>query len=240
MKTHYDLLTQISYYGLIPSNIRIESECVTGSLDRQFFEKMGRWLQLGNGEVEWAAKEPFPVGRWKDPPHVALANLHLEDLAAVCKFTRDYGFVTEKPREGTFRYPVSLPELRRRQELVRDAWLGGEKAKLLAEELELPNPHLSLHIGDKQSELAVNHLWTLIEILVLRDVAAKNTRICASSDCPARFFLPVRRGQKFCSHNCAILVNVRRFRQRQKKAMKLLEATEQEQARSRTNRRKQQ
>jgi PAS domain-containing protein len=48
--------------------------------------------------------------------------------------------------------------------------------------------------------------------LFLRDCGAKKTRVCVNPDCPAPYFLQTRKGQKFCTHRCAVLVNVRRFR----------------------------
>lgn len=44
-------------------------------------------------------------------------------------------------------------------------------------------------------------LWSLI-------------RMCENPDCPTPYFLEARKGQKYCSHKCAVLINVRRFRAR--------------------------
>ena len=75
-------------------------------------------------------------------------------------------------------------------------------------------------VGPKENELSIGSLRTLIEIFALQDCAAEKLGVCANPDCPARFFLKVRRGQNFCSHRCAVLINVRRFREREKRQTK--------------------
>jgi hypothetical protein len=214
MKYHYDIQSDIRYYGLIPKDVRSEGGQITGSVPL---------IQVGAG-MQSVSEKPFDYRRWKEPPHVVLANLRLDDLGAVTKFTREYGYVAGKARDN--RYQVDLERLAEQQERVRDAWIGFGHENDLAIELMLPSDHLSLHIAANGGEIAVNHLWTLIQILLLRDIAEERTELCASPDCPARYFLPARKGQKFCSHRCSVLVSVRRLRARQKKAMKLLEAAE--------------
>lgn len=39
-------------------------------------------------------------------------------------------------------------------------------------------------------------------------------KICENPDCPSPQFAQQRRGQKYCTHKCAVLMNVRRFRAR--------------------------
>ena|SRR5215469_12636544 len=203
MKSYYELNAAIRYYGLIPKDVRIENNHITGSLP---------YLRVWHA-VQSASERPFAFSRWKEPPHVVFANLRLDtgDLGPALKFTRDYGYISGRVHGD--RYRVDLSELKVRQQLVHDAWGPGGEIDL-AVDLMIPNRRLSLHIGAKESEIAVDSLWTLIEILVLRDLAAENTNLCANPDCPAPYFLTTRKGQKFCTHKCAVLINVRRFRQR--------------------------
>lgn len=44
-------------------------------------------------------------------------------------------------------------------------------------------------------------------------------KICANPDCPHPYFLQKRKGQIYCSHPCAVLINVRRFRERESGSM---------------------
>ena len=67
-------------------------------------------------------------------------------------------------------------------------------------------------------EIAVLELWNLVRFLFLRDYAAGKTRVCANKDCSSPHFLERREGQKYCTHKCAVLMNVRRFRERESKA----------------------
>jgi hypothetical protein len=75
-----------------------------------------------------------------------------------------------------------------------------------------------IDVNPRGVEIAVHDLWDLARLLFLRDFAAGRTKVCANEDCGSRYFLEQRKGQKFCSHNCAVLINVRRFRSRQVKA----------------------
>jgi hypothetical protein len=210
MNSYYALEAAIRYYGLIPKDVRVENNHITGSLP---------YISVGFG-VQNASERPFEFSRWKEPPHVVFANLRLEteDFGPARKFTRDYGYISGRVHGD--RYWVDLQELKRRQESVRNAWLGFGDETDLALDLMLPNRHLSLSIGPKKSEIAVDNLWTLIQILLLRDIAAQNTEICANPDCPAPYFLMTRKGQKFCTHKCAVLINVRRFREAQFKTQR--------------------
>jgi hypothetical protein len=202
VKYYYALWAAIRYYGLIPKDVRVETDHIAGSLPYII-------VLLG---VQYASERPFDFSRWKEPPHVVFANLDLNsgDLGPALKFTRQYGYISGRVIGD--RYRVDLAELKDRQELVRDAWvgLGGTDLEV---DLMVPNPHLRVSIGARESEIAVDSLWTLIQILVLRDSAAEKTDKCANPDCPAPYFLRTRKGQKFCSHKCAVLINVRRFRE---------------------------
>ena len=66
-------------------------------------------------------------------------------------------------------------------------------------------------------DIAVVDLWNLTRLLFLRDYSAGRTRVCSNPDCSSPYFLQQRRGQKYCTHKCAVLMNVRRFREREAK-----------------------
>lgn len=154
------------------------------------------------------AEVPFGLRRWKEPPHVALANLRPE-TAALLAFTRRYGVVSRHTLSGF----ISASDTGRFGEHLRQAWRGDEKV------LSQIGVDLSarLRVGPTGLEIVVDNLWTLIRLMFLRDWVAGRAKVCTSPDCPAPYFLAVRKGQKFCSQRCAVLINVRRFREREAK-----------------------
>ena len=144
--------------------------------------------------------------------HVVLANLQIDpqDLGPLVKFTREYGHLIG--REGGDVYRVSLGEVVDFQNWVRRAWQGD--AHFLQKDLEIAEVRFS--IGPKQNEVSIGTLRTLIAAFTLQHCSAGKLGVCANPECPAPFFLKVRRGQNFCTHRCAVLINVRRFREREK------------------------
>lgn len=106
------------------------------------------------------------------------------------------------------------------QELLRRAW---HEEALAIEALQYGVSHhaqqetygpLEVKVvgGVAGVELYARDLWSFIRVAFLADHSACKTRVCENSDCPAPYYLAARRGQKFCSHKCAVLINVRRFR----------------------------
>lgn len=203
MKSYYATTTRIRYYSTIPDRV---------------------WIAKDPDNVErlYASPETQPAdpARWREPPHVTLANLlpakesGLLDLKAVEKFTRTYGVLGEYPTHGQRVIdPVKIQGL---QGLLQQAWRG-ELEEL--DEIEMYNiaPETEISTTRDGIELRVRDLWTLIRILFLRDYGAGRARVCAITDCPRTpYFLQSRKGQMFCSHPCAVLANVRRFREEQR------------------------
>ncbi len=211
MKSYDDFKVRIRYYGLIPEAIRVEDGTVTGSVPL---------IHVLAG-MQSSSEEPFPFNHWKDPPHLAFANLRTNDLASVAKFTREYGYLAG--HKAVDRYRVDLQQLVELQELVQDTWRRLDTDSL-ATDLDLAEMHLS--VTTEGNELRIESLRTLIEILLLRDVAEDRIEICDNQKCITPYFLKSRQGQKCCSRPCVVQVNVDRFRARQKRAMRLLEEKE--------------
>jgi hypothetical protein len=184
MNSRYVVTTSIRYYKQLPPERDAQGVPIYGLL----------------------RPEHFVMG--KEPPHVALANLLLDDKA-LAAFTRRYGLV--------FVDPAQL------QDLLRKAWRGDKEA---LEYLTQKNHRASVCIRPDGVSIIADDAGTCACLLFLHDCLNGKTAICASPDCPAPYFLRARKGQKFCSHRCATLISVRRLRERQKKAMKLLEAVE--------------
>jgi hypothetical protein len=200
MKSYYAALARIRYYGEIPESVRIAKD--TANAERLYASR------------EAQAADP---AKWKEPPHFALVNLLLDkhtgllDLKSVEKFTRTYGLLVGHGQ------PIDHVQIQGLQELLQRAWRGEpgeiEKGDIAAETEFSPTRD--------GVEIQVSDLWTLIRILFLCDYAAGRARVCAIADCPRTpYFLQARKGQRFCSHECAVLDNVRRFREARRKARK--------------------
>lgn len=153
------------------------------------------------GVVSGAA---FDFSRWKDAPHVALANLR-DEPEAVLRFTRTYG-VLGKAKART----VSVRQLLQFRDSLRAAWEGSWTDNFFA----LAITHPALVAQPTGMVIAINDPWTLVQVLFAQDWAERPMMKCANPDCTAPYFCAVRRGQSFCSHKCAGLISVRRFRER--------------------------
>lgn len=151
---------------------------------------------------------PKDLARTKEPPHVALANL-LPDEKSLAKFTRTYGVIAGDALH--FR------------DILRKAWEGDRS---MLEWMSQRHNRASVYVESSGLRITADDAWEGACLLFLLDRQVGRAAKCASPDCPAPYFLRVRKGQKFCSHRCAVLVSVRKLRKRQQKAMRLLEATE--------------
>jgi hypothetical protein len=186
VQSHYAVTSTIRYYK--PSQ---NIDLVPGSPPR-----------LRVTFVETSGEAPFDFSRWKDAPHVALANLR-DDPEAVLRFVRVYGWFDQ-------RTYVPVREVLDCRDYLRQAWEGGVILFMLP---KAGNIFLSATPTGKH--LAVYELWSLIQILFARDWEEKRIKKCGNPDCPAPYFCAVRQGQKFCSQKCAVLINVRHFRERE-------------------------
>ena len=219
MKSYYALTARIPYYGTVHTKVWVEKDA-------------------SGAEHVYVSPETQPanVANWKEPPHVALANLRVDeetgllDRRAVERFTRTYGVLPEfGPDEPLANVllaawpearPIDLVNLRGLQELLRRAWRRepDEHDRILMEPLPPPTQLAATQNG---IEIRAGDLWTLIRVLFLRDSAEGRARVCANPDCNTlRYFLQARKGQVFCSHPCAVLINVRRFREAQRSKSK--------------------
>jgi hypothetical protein len=153
-----------------------------------------------------SSAEAFNISRWKDAPHVALANLR-DEPEAVWRFVRTYGLLARRKRKT-----ISVREVLEHRDSLRRAW-EGEEFNFFA----FPAWHgATLCAGQRGGFIvAIDALWPLIQVMFLQDWTEKRIEKCGSPDCPAPYFCAVRRGQKFCSQKCAVLINVRKFRTRE-------------------------
>ena len=151
---------------------------------------------------------PFSFSRWKDPPHVALANLRDEPAAAL-RFTRTYGVLAHGYKGGE-AITIPVGQVFGFRNKLRRAWDGDEQAMM-----DILNLQTFLWVRPTGIEIVPEDLWTLVRVVFARDWWDERAKKCENPDCPAPYFLAVRKGQKFCSQKCAVLINVRHFRERE-------------------------
>jgi hypothetical protein len=212
MESYYDTDAHIRYYGQVPDAVGKTGDAVwgTGIETTVFGDNIlsADWRSF----LETATEQPFDLSRRKEPAHEALANMTL-DVDSLYVFTKAWGFldadvdkdgrlVTRSEHVGPFR------------DLLQRAWKGEAKA---IEEMA-KNVKARVDVSTKGVDIALVDLWSLVRLLFLRDHKAGDTRVCANPDCSSPYFLQQREGQKYCTHKCAVLMNVRRFREREAKA----------------------
>ena len=189
MGSHYAITSTIRYYKMATA-----VEVLPGRSPRLRLEPCPN------------SQAPFDVSRWKDTPHVALANLR-DEPEAVLRFTRTYG-VLGGAKSGT----VSVRQLLQFRDNLRAAWDGSWTENFFA----LAITHPALVAQPTGMVIAVADPWTLVQVLFAQDWTEKRIKKCENPDChEVSYFCAVRKGQKFCSQKCAVLINVRQFRARE-------------------------
>lgn len=108
------------------------------------------------------------------------------------------------------------------QFLLRSAWTGDSEAMAghfqdgtLSEAFRVVSfDILQSYAMRRPSEvlLETEELWDYMRYLLLTDYAEQRLGVCDRADCPTPYFVQQRKGQRYCSHDCAVLENVRRFR----------------------------
>jgi hypothetical protein len=195
MRSHYAITSTIHYYKIAASV--------------EFLP--GRSPRLREAIPEGTAGGgPFDFSRWKDAPHVALANLR-DEPEAVLRFTRTYGVLGRDYYKGKAR-TVSVRQVLQLRDWLRRAW-EGDPYNFFAVAIT----HPSLVAQPTGMMIAVDDPWTLVQVMFAQDCSEGRIKKCANPDCPAPYFRAVRKGQKFCSQRCGVLINVRRFRDREAK-----------------------
>jgi len=184
--------------------------------------------------------------RWPDSPHVLLANRQMNH-AVLKMFTKVYGplyvprrilaedLVIRKSKDplGTALQLARtfVPDLNRAiemQKLLRRAWKGDQFAIVELEHGLMQNglrPWFGvtdkvLGLKDAPNDaltLWADDIWTVVRIAFLMDYKLRRAKVCSNPDCQTPYFVESRKGQEFCCHKCAVLINVRRFRERQTK-----------------------
>jgi hypothetical protein len=149
-----------------------------------------------------------PTKPWPEWVHVFLANMKLDERSRE-KFTWQF--------LGS-RTPWSEFSLRQAQERLRSLWReaanGGIRRRVNLGELKVS-------IAENGSlEIVALDAIAFAFVALLRDAAIGKAGICANPECENPYFLRNTKRNSFCSHPCAVLMNVRRFRAQKGKAKK--------------------
>jgi len=166
---------------------------------------------------------PLDMSRKKEPVHEGLANMTL-DVDSLYVFTKTWGLIAGDTDPLTGRFLTRPRDVQPFQHLLQKAWSGETYAiSKMAKDESVPVQWRYVTVpvvavSKRHIDIAVVDLWNLVRLLFMRDYAAGRTKVCANPDCPSPYFLQRRRGQKYCSHKCAVLANVRRFREKEAKA----------------------
>jgi hypothetical protein len=203
VNSYYDITVGLRYYGPLPTSTRVDRYFVFGEFGPEFSD----------------------VTRWKEPPHEYLANVprteefELCDLKAMEAFVRRYGVLNARLDSWTpsasSKFEEQCVSFTRFQTILRQAWKQDAEA---LSEIEIQVEHaLDARTSMKGGTivLTTENLWSFICVLFMRDFQARKAKICASPDCINPYFVEHRKGQKYCSHVCAVRENVRRFRETQ-------------------------
>jgi hypothetical protein len=225
VETYYATTGQIRYYGQIPNTVRRSgNEVRAKGIQSSIFGEDAHLFW--DDALQSASSQRIDLSRRKEPAHEALANLVL-DLGSLYAFTKRWGFLVFDIDPSSGEAVTRVQQITPRQALLQQAWSGdGGAVNAIAKDARA-----RLDVTAKGIDIAVVDLWNLIRLLFLRDYWEGKTKVCANPHCASRYFLEQRKGQQYCSHKCAVLMNVRRFRQRQ---------TERQQTAAQTSRQAQQ
>jgi hypothetical protein len=211
MMSYYATVARIRYYGQIPGKVEKSKDAVCAAVKSTVFGAN----VLGTdrrASLDTAASKPVDLSHKKETAHEAFANMAL-DVDSLYVFTKKWGFL-EADVDDQGRSVTRIEHVKPLQNLLHRAWTGDRDAlEKLAKNLEA-----RVDVTATGIDIAVVNLESLVRLLFLRDHHAGRIKVCANPDCHSPFFLQQRRGQKYCTHKCAVLMNVRRFREREAKS----------------------
>ena len=184
--------------------------------------------------------------KWRDLPHVFFANLSLntdtvrmfEDaFGPICGSGYSVapqkrfriikgaggGISLKAEKSNAIVHGSALAEAKIRQHMLRRAWEGDEAhLKMLwsgARSLVEYDPVLMVAAFDREAiHLSTQDMWSFIRLAFQIDCLRGLTGVCENPECPAPYFIAKRKNRKkYCSLKCTNLMNVRRFREREKR-----------------------
>jgi hypothetical protein len=189
-------------------------------------------LKVRDGKLQGGASgRPADVRHWPDPPHVALANLGFDrkspkrgfaSEAEIAAFTKTYGPLgtsDEAMAEPEEPFHITVESFRFHQRMLREAWEKRDPAPF-TDPAGFGGPDwlpVDWKVERGRLEIRPANVYAYAGILLTRDLAERSAKVCGNPNCDSPYFVAKRRDAKYCSHPCAVAVNVRKFRQRERR-----------------------
>ncbi len=238
MRYDYSVHAGLHYYAQLPQVAReVRDGIIAGSLETEAVD-ITYWKEPPHYRLVNLQRIPRPGFEVVHPKAIqaftkkygVLRGVVIDEQFREQRAERGRPPIAE-PQEAALEFPeprfyVNEEEVTSAQELLRRAWRGESDAVKKVEEEAIRGTHYTKGLEVRSSaraggvEFVAGSLWSFMCILFLRDYGMDRARVCANPDCPAPYFLQARKGQKYCSQRCAVLINVRRFRKRQRLAMR--------------------
>ena len=167
------------------------------------------------GSLEHAKQSP-----WSEPPHVAFANLRVEDSKAADAFTRRYGvlsrFYKDRDDPDGQRFTIDSAHFLHLQERLRQAWPDKDGVDDLGAWTEFEGEveegfDTDVVVSGGFVHLRPRDLWASISFLYLWDSQAERLGFCGNPDCPAPYFRKKRKTQKYCEQGPCVQYAQRQY-----------------------------
>jgi len=232
MKSYYAIETPLRYYGFAPEVTEVGEKEGDLSIDGRLESEIdiSRWKEMPH---ECLANLPLSFNLSRSTSELGLSSLERSELSrsrveanrpsleAMDMFIKRYGLLaaeTSSDEDGNVYFRESAFGFVVCQNTLQEAWKGNARElrnmrKQVQRKLRVGPTVEAGRIG-----FVTEQLWPFVCMLFFRDYAAGKTKVCANPDCPHPYFLKERKGQMYCSHPCAVLINVRRFRGREREA----------------------
>jgi len=152
--------------------------------------------------------------KWSEPPHIAFANLLIEDPKAAEAFTKRYGvlsrlYMDTNDPDGQ-RFTIDSATFLAKQDEMRNAWRmaaaneeedhpkGGTLSFVEIEGVVEEGFDTDVVVSGGFVRLRPKDAWVSICFLFLWDARANKLGFCGNPDCPAPYFRKKRTTQKYC------------------------------------------
>lgn len=212
--------TEIVYNGYVPKTLKVTSEGIFSGA-------------LGDKRAD--------VNSWMEGPHVAFANLRLSAPKAIADFIKKYGppsGTVSRPENGRtsggegddlhrqrladsdcsdfteLEFRLEVRDLTQGQSALRLAWRGDYLALMAIRQGATGIFRFKPPDANARSEFGTHDLTRYMCCLFVIDHAEGKTKFCKNPTCTHPYFVQRRKRQEHCSHGCAVLVAVRRSRER--------------------------
>jgi hypothetical protein len=180
------------------------------------------------------------VNSWTDAPHVAFANLRMTTPRAIGDFIKKYGPPSTTARRpesamtaidgddldrerlegpgflelGELEFRLTARDLADEQSALRQAWRGDYLALKAIRQGATGIFRFKPPDANARVEFGTHDLTRYMCCLFVIDHAEGKTKFCQNPTCTHPYFVQRRKSQEYCSRRCAVLVSVRRSRER--------------------------